>query len=84
MNLSSLLDDQISSQGTDGRETILITGIQRTSQARYAMAYTYLVTADHQVRDELRDLVQARLNRNLKLLELGHQPAERSRLWDSL
>lgn len=43
-----------------------------------------LVSANRQVRDKVRDLVQSRPNSNTKLLELKHQPAEDFRFWESL
>lgn len=39
-----------------------------------------LVSANEQVRDELRDLVQSRLDK-IRLLELDYQPAEKGRFW---
>jgi len=42
-----------------------------------------LVSANEHVRDELRDLVQSRLQK-ITLLELDYQPAEKPRFWNSV
>ena len=43
----------------------------------------FLVSANEQVRDELRDLVQSRLDK-ITLLELDYQPAEKRRFWNCM
>lgn len=83
MNLSNLLDDQISSRDIDGRARKLVTGMSETLRLS-PNQLILLVSANQQVRDELRDLVQSRLHSNMRLLELEHQPAEKSRFWNSL
>ncbi len=43
---------------------------------------TITVSANAQVRDELRNLIQPHLDQGLSLMELDYQPAERRRgLW---
>lgn len=83
MNLSSLLNNQISSQDIDERVRKLVTdmsGMLKCSPKWLIL----LVSANQQVQNKLQNLVQSRLNSNTKLLELKHQPAEDFRFWESL
>ena len=71
MGLSKLLDDQVVPRSAGGKENMLVVGKLGTTFSGNELIYL-LVSANEQVRDELRDLVQSRLD-NITLLELKYQ-----------
>ena len=78
MDLPSLLRRQFHS-GKHKLEKTLITGsfsfVLTSSRTDFA------VSANENVRDEVRNLVRPRLQQGTELLELEYQPAEKQRRW---
>ena len=81
VDLSKLLDEQSIPRSAGGKENMLVTGklVSLLSHTRLMIP----VSANEQVRDELQELVQSRLDK-VTMLELDYQPAENRRFWNSL
>ena len=91
MELPNLLEMEMEGEygqtgGKRERGEMLVTGKKAvTSHPHNVMELMIvIVSANEETRDKLRDLVQANLDKKVRLLELEFQPSEKGRVWGRL
>ncbi len=82
VDLRRLVQDQVGPRSEKDRGNVLVTGKSAEPLGESLKLTINTVSANEQIRDELRDLIQPYLDQGVRLLELDYQPAERRRgLW---
>ena len=81
IDLGRFLQDQLETHSEKDKGNVLVTGDICVVFERGVKLTVGIVSANQQIRDHERDLIQVYLHTGVKLLELDYQPVERRRSW---